>query len=561
MVTLQYQVVASDAQSDDVGYSGLGIVGLTAVNNDDDTAGVTVNLTTSAETSEDGASAEFTVVLDSEPISDILINVISSDSTEGAVSLTSLTFTPDNWDAAQTVTVTGVDDPMEDGDVVYDVTLQRATGGDSKYRSLNPSVVTLTNLDNNDQLTGDGVVVASGRLTSANPTEAFSFTGFAGQRLFYDAIDTNYESLSLSLIGPGGGVVWQSIADEDFGPFTLTEGGLYSLEIRASADDAYGDFAFRLLDVASLSPIQIPDILAGINDTQLEAALWTLELEAGSRLQFVDLGSAGGNAIWTIRSPGDEIVEQVPVGASFELLPQASGRYLLHAQGINEGEIGYVVEIKDITVGSIVPNASSIDVDEDGTGTFWVSLGSAPDSPVIVTASKVPGGDPNLTIVDGDSLTFTTENWNQPQPVTIAAAADEDAASGQALFSLEAGGWVAAQVTAFEQDDEVASVIITESNAATEVSEDGVTDTYFVALSSKPLSDVLVIPDPDQQLNVDPQTLLFTADNWMTPQPISVMAVDDALVNGTRMKTCHFAHHAMAQDGCVSATWRWRIST
>ena len=49
-------------------------------------------------------------MLNSQPTADVTIGLSSSDATEGTVSAGSLTFTAANWNVAQTVTVTGVDD-------------------------------------------------------------------------------------------------------------------------------------------------------------------------------------------------------------------------------------------------------------------------------------------------------------------------------------------------------------------------------------------------------------------------------------------------------------------
>ena len=50
------------------------------------------------------------MVLNTQPTADVTIALSSSDTTEGTVSPASLTFTTANWNVAQTVTVTGVDD-------------------------------------------------------------------------------------------------------------------------------------------------------------------------------------------------------------------------------------------------------------------------------------------------------------------------------------------------------------------------------------------------------------------------------------------------------------------
>ena len=60
------------------------------------------------------------------------IALSSSDTTEGTVSPASLTFTTANWNVAQTVTVTGVDDALVDGNVAYTI----VTRGDERRRQL-----------------------------------------------------------------------------------------------------------------------------------------------------------------------------------------------------------------------------------------------------------------------------------------------------------------------------------------------------------------------------------------------------------------------------------------
>ena len=66
-------------------------------------------------TTEAGGTATFTVVLNTQPTADVTIALSSSNTTEGTVSPASLVFTTANWNVAQTVTVTGVDDAVVDG--------------------------------------------------------------------------------------------------------------------------------------------------------------------------------------------------------------------------------------------------------------------------------------------------------------------------------------------------------------------------------------------------------------------------------------------------------------
>ncbi len=72
---------------------------------------------TSLTVAESGTTATFTVVLDSQPSSNVVLSVTSSDTGEATVSPSTLTFTSANWSTAQPVTVTGADDTIIDGTI------------------------------------------------------------------------------------------------------------------------------------------------------------------------------------------------------------------------------------------------------------------------------------------------------------------------------------------------------------------------------------------------------------------------------------------------------------
>ncbi len=98
-------------------------------------------------TTESGTTATFDIRLSSKPTADVTIPVTSSDTTEGTVSTSSLTFTPDNWSTAQTVTITGVDDSLFDADQRYRVTLGPATSTDANYNGKTIVPVEVRNRD------------------------------------------------------------------------------------------------------------------------------------------------------------------------------------------------------------------------------------------------------------------------------------------------------------------------------------------------------------------------------------------------------------------------------
>ena len=97
--------ISSMVETMDSGYAALPVPQLNVINEDDgqDIPGITV-APTILETTESGGTAQFTIVLDSEPAEVVSIDVASSDTSEGQVNVPAVQFTPANWNAPQTVT-------------------------------------------------------------------------------------------------------------------------------------------------------------------------------------------------------------------------------------------------------------------------------------------------------------------------------------------------------------------------------------------------------------------------------------------------------------------------
>ena len=109
--SIAHAVVAASSADE---YDAVTIAGVAVTVTDDDTAGVTVSETTL--TVAEGGSATYTVRLDAQPTSDVVISVTKTGSTDVTVSPATLTFTTANWNTAQTVTVSAA----QDADAVND---------------------------------------------------------------------------------------------------------------------------------------------------------------------------------------------------------------------------------------------------------------------------------------------------------------------------------------------------------------------------------------------------------------------------------------------------------
>ena len=85
--------------------------------------------------------------LNTQPMAEVTVAVTSRDTSEGTVSPPTLTFTTGDWSTAQTVTVTGVQDSIDDGTVTWQVRLDTSSSGDSNYNGLDDVNVDVTTTD------------------------------------------------------------------------------------------------------------------------------------------------------------------------------------------------------------------------------------------------------------------------------------------------------------------------------------------------------------------------------------------------------------------------------
>ncbi|NOY74124.1 MAG: hypothetical protein GXP14_17450 [Gammaproteobacteria bacterium] len=157
-----YSIVTTAAMSADLSYHNVNPDDVLVTNNDDDITNVNISPASGLSTTESGGAAIFSVRLTSQPVADVTIPFSSSDSTEATLSPASLIFTATNWNSWQTITVTGVDDNMIDGNIGYTIVTAAAISSDPAYGGFNAVDVSLNNTDDD---TAALVISPSGTLS------------------------------------------------------------------------------------------------------------------------------------------------------------------------------------------------------------------------------------------------------------------------------------------------------------------------------------------------------------------------------------------------------------
>lgn len=182
-----------------------------------------------------------------------------------------------------------------------------------------------------------------------------------------------------------------------------------------------------------------------------------------------------------------------------------------------------------------------------------------PDDSIAVVLRTAPTANVTITVDGGTdvngaplTLTFTPQNWNQAQNVTLSAIDDSLvegteikgvvllAASADAAYN---GLSSTVSVTIFDNDNPP-GLTVTETGGSTVVTEGGAGDSISVRLDAAPTEAVTLTISGNADVDATPVSLTFTPGNWDTAQVISLAAIDDALVEGVENTTLTLTTHS-----------------
>ena len=452
---------------------------------DDDVAGIVTSPQTTAtwrvRTSEDTSTAAVDVTLATEPTGDVVLDVASSDTAQGTVSPAMLTFTATNWNTAQTVTLTGVDDDpgVPDGSQNYTVTLtvDTANTADASYDALPAATIHARNLDDE---AGVEVSPTSGLMT----TEGGGTATFTVRLLSAPEGDV---TVPLASSDPGEGrvspsplvftaanattaqtVVVTGVDDEvDDGdePYVIETGD------PSSPDDPAYD-ALEAGDVDDVSVVNADD------DTTpaVTLALTPSTIDEGGTASTVATVSENGGVATvtaTLSHPSDEATT-VTVSA-VAVAPAVAGDFTLSTETTLTIAALATASTGTVTVAAVDNQVDAPDKTVTVSGTAANARASADSATMTVTAAT-------LTIADDDEkgLAF--------------AGAGAEPEDFEGVLEVAEGGEVA----------------------------------YTVALASAPVGTVgVAVAAGNPSLSVAPERLTFTAEDWNTLRTVTVAAQDD----------------------------------
>ena len=190
------------------------------------------------------------------------------------------------------------------------------------------------------------------------------------------------------------------------------------------------------------------------------------------------------------------------------------------------------VSITDDDAAGVTIEPTTLSVVAGRSNEYTAALATEPTGEVTVTISGHAG---TAVTLDKTTLTFTTDNWDTAQTVTVSAT--QNAATAKVTLAHTVAGADYGSVTA---EPVVVSVVgvagqqqtiqvgVSSSTQTLTVPEGGA-NSYTLVLGSRPTGDVAVgvtLPT-GTDLTLDKTTLTFTSTNWDTAQTVTVTAAED----------------------------------
>ena len=511
---------------------------LTITFTDDDTAGVTVDPTSLTIT--EGGSDTYTVVLNSQPPGDVTITPSVPTGADFSVSPQTLTFTMDNWDTEQTVTVQASQD--QDGKNEAARSITHTVSGYGTVATADGVSVTVTD-DDGPETTVQFKKTLHNVAESDDPDTAdtkenevrvaVTLSVEPERQVVIPIVATDSDTATLRALRALKNSVYASPQDYSLGaasvtfekgetqktitftatPDTLDDDGEvvdlaigtlppgvklgtnYSSTVRIDDDDhpvltvAFENSAYAVdegNDVSikvTLSAVPERAVSIQISKTNDEAS----NADYSGVPAKLDFGAAETEKTITFTATDDNLdedSEKVKLGFGSSLPDRIT-------EGANDETD---VTIRDNDTDGVTVSPTDLTVTEGGTGTYTVKLNTKPSANVTITLTNPSNTD--ITALPA-TLTFTPTTWGTTQTVTVSAAQDDDALDDTGTVTHAATSTDTAyngidiyDVDVTVTDDELAITVTFESVAYT-VAE-GANGSIKVKLSEDPDRTVVI---------------------------------------------------------------------
>lgn len=543
-----------------------GSLPVTAYITDDDNRFMIVESGVDNRVSENGLTDTYTMRLRNAPTANVYVNMASN---QVKTSPAYLMFTPGNYSAPQTVTISALNDNDNEG--LHTTTITHySNSADGNHHNQTIPALTVSIIDNDLSRV---IVTESGGSTNVSEEGATDdYTLVLAQAPTANVTVTLAPNAQVT-VSPAGPIVFtpanwntpQTITVAAVNDTTVEVDHVGSITHTASSTD----LTYAGKAVSTVVPqITDNDLLINVAHTNLESRV----VEGTGTDTFTVAMSSTPTSSVVVNLVTDG---QVTVNPSVLTFTNTTAQTVtitavndLVAEGPHTSYIGFTVNTaaalfngasvpplmvsvvdNDQAGVSIVESSGNTALSEGGTDTYTMVLTKVPTADVVVS---IVSSNPTTGATVTASRTFTTVNWATAQTVTVTALNDGLPESRHlctlshtvASTDLAYSGLSVPPVTALITDGSFRlneSIIVTQLGSNnTYVTENGVTDTITVQLSAPPYNDVLLTPTASTVVTYSPPALAFTSANWNVPQTVTIAAIDDTMVEGNHTQSVTF---------------------
>ena len=511
---------------------------------DDDDVGLVI--TPSSITLLEGSSETYTVNLATEPLGTVTIDVTggsgivsvdTDNTTQGSQS--TLTFSTSNWNNAQTITVVALEDDDESN---HEITLTHAASG-ADYASVEETI-NISVVDNDDP----GLMVIP---TSLNVNEGAS----AVYTVQLSTQPTGEVTVTVS--GASGDVTIDTDGNTSGDQSTLTFttsnwDNAQTVTVSAGEDNDASNDLVTLTNTASganYDSVESVDVEVTVEDDEIAGAA----IVATPTTLSVDEESSGTFEVSLAAQPSGDVevmisafsassLERVPTSLTFSPtnyddaqvvtitashdndVEDESDSILLTASGggyDQAASLEVTITVVDDDTPEIILSGVSVEVDEGSTADVDVSLATIPTADVEVSISGFTASTLDRT---PSNLTFTSQNYDQPQSVTISADQDFNTINEieTLTFTGSGGGYngTSATVSVMVSDDDVGKPTVNLTVTPNPVSE-GESATVIATLSEALSGSSVTVPvvlsnDSAESTDYEPLSSIVINANQIT---------------------------------------------
>ena len=502
-------------------------------------AGVTVSETALTVTEQDSNGDSYTVVLNTQPTANVVVTVAGHAGTDVLPAPTTLTFTTVNWETAQTVTVTAVNDADTTNDTVS--LTHSAASTDTDYDGITIAGVTVTVEDNDTaQVTGVMLTPGDGELVVAWAPVP-NATGYEVQ---WKSGGQGYNTSGRQATIGSGSTASHTIS-------SLTNGTTYTVRVRATRTDANaGPYSDEAMDAPEAAGVTVSETALTVTEQDSNGDSYTVVLNTQPTANVVVTvaGHAGTDVLpapttLTFTTVNWETAQTVTVTAVNDRdRRQRRGHHQRYTHSAASTDTDY----DGITIAGVTVTVEDNDTAQvtgvmltPGDGELVVAWAPVPNATGYEVQWKSGGQGYNTsgrqaTIGSGSTASHTISSLTNGTTYTVRVRATRtDANAGP--YSDEA-----------MDAPEAAGVTVSET-ALTVTEQDSNGDSYTVVLNTQPTANVVVTVAGHAGTDVlpAPTTLTFTTVNWETAQTVTVTAVNDA---DTTNDTVSLTHSAASTD-------------